>query len=89
MRLLFEEVWTHNGKGALPFVIGANKIDLRNEFPDSITEVEGSTAVEKISQVTMKEFGFSVPFIEVSAKTGDGVTTLFKELLSFKFMIKE
>ena len=73
-----EEGWVNNRKNAIPFVIGGNKIDLRNE--SSITEEEGRTAVERISKVTKKELGFPVPYIEVSAKTGEGVTALFMEL---------
>ena len=55
--------------GIIPVVLIANKIDLRETVPNSVTTAEGSKFARKITLELLKN-SFDVPFVELSAKTG-------------------
>lgn len=67
--LWIKEIWDHNGKGILPLVLLGNKIDLRSQFFGSISLEEANEYCTKLSG-QMVPYGFDIPYIEISAKTG-------------------
>jgi len=70
------ELWNNSGRGVTPFVLVGNKIDLRNEIPKTIRFEYGSKYAAKLTKVTVS-YGFEVPFLETSAKTGENVDQAF------------
>ena len=63
----------------VPIVLIANKKDLRDSVPNSISKEEGEKMAKKIAE---KYFNnkIKVPYIETSAKTGENVDEVFKEV---------
>ena len=74
-----EELWRSNGRGCVPVVLVGNKIDLRTEGSDSISTPYGESYSQDVSKVT-SQYGFSVPYVETSAKTGELVNDAFQTL---------
>lgn len=74
-----EELWRSNGRGAVPVVLVGNKTDLRMEGPDFISQEYGEKYSQDVSTVT-QQYGFTVPYIETSAKTGELVDEAFRIL---------
>jgi len=74
-----EELWRSNGRGCVPVVLAGNKIDLRTEGADYITREYGEQYSRDVSKVT-NQYGFSIPYIETSAKTGELVEDAFQTL---------
>jgi small GTP-binding protein len=70
------ELWTSNGRGRVPIVVVANKIDLREIINDTISPKRGWAFTENLSSLT-EPGGFMCHFIETSAKTGVNVTKAF------------
>ena len=81
------EYWKHNGKGKIPFVLLGNKVDLRDQFPNSITDEQALEYCERMSEQTA-ETGFDVKYMATSAKTGLNVDDAFATLgeVYFKFV---
>lgn len=73
------ELWTHNGRGRVPIVVVANKIDMREEVENTVTPEQGSAFTKKLSDVTQQE-GFTCNYIETSAKTGINIGEAFSLL---------
>lgn len=82
-----QEYWKNNGKGVIPVVILANKVDLRDQFPNSVAKEEGQEFCEKLSEQTAPH-GFETSYLETSAKTGQNVSEAFGKLgeVYFKFV---
>lgn len=74
-----KEVWGNNGKGRIPLVILGNKTDLRNKVPTSVRAKQAEQLAEELSKICASE-GFSISYIETSAKTGENVETAFSAL---------
>lgn len=74
-----KEIWNHNGKGVIPLVILGNKVDLRDQHPDSITDEMAQRYCAKLTDQT-KENGFEVRYLQTSAKTGLNVAESFDML---------
>ena len=70
------ELYFNSGKRAVPFLLVANKVDLKRK----IKKKEGIKLAKKLSQQT-KMYGFEVPYLEVSAKKNWNIQNLFKELV--------
>jgi small GTP-binding protein len=61
----------HSGREKnVPVVLLANKIDLREEGAETVSTEEGKNVAAKLG----------IPFIETSAKSGDGVEAAFEQL---------
>jgi small GTP-binding protein len=73
------ELWTSNGRGRVPLVVVANKIDMRELVDTTISPQEGHSFTENLSNLTNPE-GFSCHFIETSAKTGVNIARTFSLL---------
>jgi len=70
----------HNGiHPVIPLVLVGNKTDLRLRQNYGISKEEGKQLAAKLSETTRK-IGFSVPYLETSALTGEGVQQTFQEL---------
>jgi len=69
-----------NVSSAIPIVIIANKIDLRDSSsnPNFIHTEEG----ERIKNKILQEFEFKVYYVETSAKSGEGVQEAFSTLIN-------
>lgn len=72
------ELWNNNGSGKIPFIIIANKIDLRGGG----NEISTKMAEEYVKKMNdeLKSTGFEITYIETSAKTGENVDAAFTSL---------
>lgn len=65
------DLWTNSGREKkVPVVLLANKVDLREEGAETVSNDEGKKIAEQLG----------LPFIETSAKTGEGVDAAFDQL---------
>ena len=71
------ELLKNNSNRVVPIVLIGNKSDLRNTAKDPIMREQSEEYANSLSQWS----GFSVPYIETSAKTGENVDEAFKTLL--------
>ncbi len=85
------ELWRYNTLGVTPLILIANKIDLRNEIPQTLTPEQGKNYAKQLSELTLPQ-GFEIPFIETSAKTGENVDRAFqllgKTIIKFREIAK-
>lgn len=75
------EFFQNNGKGAQPIVLIGNKKDLREKGVDTIARDEG----EKVAGTLASELDIPVPFVEVSAMTGENIEEAFQLITSYYF----
>ncbi|MFX1284848.1 MAG: Rab family GTPase [Promethearchaeota archaeon] len=73
------ELWTNNGRGRVPIVVVANKIDLCDTLDNTVSPLQGRTFTKNLSNLTEPD-GFMCHFIETSAKTGINVPQAFSVL---------
>ncbi len=73
------ELWTNNGRGRVPIVVVANKIDLCNRVDNTISRNQGWAFTNNLSNLTESD-GFDCHFIETSAKTGVNIPQAFSLL---------
>jgi GTPase SAR1 family protein len=73
------ELWRSNGRGCVPLILVGNKTDLRRDDESSISPEYGLEYSQTLSDVT-KQYGFTIPYIETSAKTGQLVEDAFHAL---------
>lgn len=78
------ELWEHNTKGVIPFILLGNKVDLRDQFPQSVSDEEAHQYSHKLSELT-KSHGFEIEFLHTSAKTGLNVAEAFESLAQTRF----
>lgn len=71
-----KEAVDHALAANVPIVVAVNKIDKPNANPDKIM-----TEMVELS-ITPEEWGGTVPFVKISAKTGEGVDKLLETLLA-------
>ncbi len=77
--LWVDELWKNNGKGPVPLVILGNKADLRGQSPEEVPNEQALAYAEKITKKT-KALGFTVIYMETSAKSGLNVDEAFEQL---------
>ncbi|MHA2244195.1 MAG: Rab family GTPase [Candidatus Hodarchaeales archaeon] len=70
------ELWSNNGRGRVPIVVIANKIDLRDVLDNTISPSKGLSFTENLSNLTEPN-GVMCHFIETSAKTGENIPKAF------------
>ncbi|MHA2243608.1 MAG: Rab family GTPase [Candidatus Hodarchaeales archaeon] len=73
------ELWTNNGRGRVPIIVVANKIDMRELSDDTISPEQGRVFTDRLTKLTIPE-GFGCHYIETSAKTGVNVQAAFSQL---------
>ncbi|MHA2295479.1 MAG: GTP-binding protein [Candidatus Hodarchaeales archaeon] len=83
-----DEIWKNNGKGSIPIVLLGNKVDLRDQFPNHVTDEQAMTYAERLSEKTRSE-GFEVNYLPTSAKTGLNVPDSFDALGKVYFQFVE
>lgn len=77
-----EELWTNNGSGPIPFVILANKTDLRDKASSKIlSKEETENLVQIIRNKALEKANFKYSFMETSAIDGVNVDEAFEVLL--------
>ncbi|MFW9994761.1 MAG: Rab family GTPase [Candidatus Odinarchaeota archaeon] len=74
-----EECFKNSGKGAIPLILLANKVDLREDIYGSLQPEHGRALAEEMAKITESK-GFDCPYFETSAKTGQNVDVAFKTL---------
>ncbi|MHA2335762.1 MAG: GTP-binding protein [Candidatus Hodarchaeales archaeon] len=74
-----KEIWTNNGKGTIPLVLVGNNVNLRNQYPDAISNETAEKYVKKLSKQTIPH-GFNISYIPASVKSGLNITQAFEEL---------
>lgn len=75
------ELWRNNGKGPIPLVVLANKIDLcSEEGVTCVTENKAMVFVKRLSQISEKFRGFKIHYLPTSAKTGQNIDYAFELL---------
>ena len=74
-----EEIFKHNGKNEIPVVLLGNKADLRDQFPNHVTDSQAEEYAAKLSERTQRA-GFPVRYMSTSAKTGLNVSAAFDML---------
>lgn len=81
-----KELWANNGRGKVPIVVVANKIDLRQSCEAPISSEQGRLISEKLTKLTSSQ-GFACHYIETSAKTGvkihDAYSLLGENIMDF------
>ncbi len=70
------ELWTNNGRGRVPIVVVANKIDMRELSDDTVSPEQGRVFTDRLTKLTKPE-GFNCHYIETSAKTGVNIQASF------------
>jgi small GTP-binding protein len=73
------ELWTNNGRGRVPIVVVANKIDLCNGSNSTVSRDQGWAFTHNLSNLTEPD-GFHCHFIETSAKTEMNIAEAFSLL---------
>ncbi|MCR4581382.1 MAG: translation initiation factor IF-2 [Bacilli bacterium] len=71
-----KEAIDHARAANVPIVVAVNKIDKPNANPDRVMQEMAQEGI------TPEEWGGDIPFIKLSAKTGEGVDTLIDTLLA-------
>lgn len=75
------ELWRNNGKGPVPLVVLANKIDLcSEEGVTCVAENKAMVFVKRLSQISEKFRGFKIHYLPTSAKTGQNIDYAFELL---------
>ncbi len=74
-----EEIWKNNGKGMIPVVLLGNKVDLREQFPNHITDAQAEEFADNLTRKSA-DVGFPVKYMPTSAKTGLNVSAAFDML---------
>jgi small GTP-binding protein len=85
--------WKLNGKGVRPLLIVGTKSDLRNESSNQIATEAGIKYAKELTQIVQQDHGFTIHYIETSAKENVNVDQTFqliaKEIInSLKFQTK-
>lgn len=75
------ELWRNNGKGPVPLVVLANKIDLcSEEGVTCVAENKAMVFVKRLSQISEKFRGFKIHYLPTSAKIGQNIDYAFELL---------
>ncbi|MFX0085704.1 MAG: Rab family GTPase [Candidatus Hodarchaeota archaeon] len=75
------ELWRNNGRGPVPLIVLANKIDLcTEEGITCVAEEKALAFVNRLSQISERYRGFKIYFLRTSAKTGHNIDLAFELL---------
>lgn len=77
-----QNYWNLNGHGKVPLLIVGAKSDLRDNpaFPAQVTAHYGKEYAAELTKLLKHKYGFSVHYIETSAKEGTNVDKAFRLL---------
>ena len=75
------EIKKHSKKGAVPVVLLANKIDLKDKVDYALSSSDGLLLSREISHYYWDtDYEHDIPYYETSAKTGENVEAAFHKL---------
>ncbi|MCY3412493.1 MAG: GTP-binding protein [Candidatus Heimdallarchaeota archaeon] len=77
LQLWVRELISNNNGKMIPLILTGNKIDLLDEKKREVSVEE----VLEYQQSLQKTYGFSFPYIETSAKSGQNVDNIFEQLI--------
>jgi small GTP-binding protein len=77
-----QSYWQLNGHGKVPLIIVGSKCDLRNNpaFPSQVSAQHGRNYAAELSKLLKNKYGFSVHYIETSAKDNINIEEAFRLL---------
>ena len=77
-----QSYWQLNGHGKVPLVIVGAKSDLRDNpaFPTQVSARHGKDYAKELSKLLKNKYGFSVHYIETSAKENVNIEKAFRIL---------
>lgn len=81
---LLNEVYKHNGMGYIPVMILGNKIDLRDDTLNHVTDNQAEDFVSKINQKISDDL-FKAKYISISTKEGINIRKPF-EILGSRYL---
>ncbi len=70
-----DELWRNSGRGVVPMVLLGNKADLKR----AVSKKQAMEYAKLLTQ-TVKQYGFTVEYMDTSAKTGLNVQLAFETL---------
>ena len=73
-----EELYRNSGRGTMPIAFLGNKVDLRDEVDDPVTQNEAHKFIKQFKE--QYKIDFEIPYLETSAKTGKNVDESFNIL---------
>ncbi|MHA1169346.1 MAG: Rab family GTPase [Candidatus Hodarchaeales archaeon] len=73
------ELWSNSERGNVPVVLLGNKADLKDKFPEHVTQAAIDAYVTKLNAEVAK-YKFTVPYLETSALTGKNVEEAFRKM---------
>ncbi|UCE13711.1 MAG: GTP-binding protein [Candidatus Heimdallarchaeota archaeon] len=73
-----EELYKNSGRGPMPVAVLGNKVDLRDQAEDYVTEAEALEFTDNLQ--TRIQINCEIPYLETSAKTGVNVDQSFTRL---------
>lgn len=71
------ELWKNNGRGPIPAIIVANKVDLRKRGTFTVPDQRAKMFVKRLSAMTNKYQNFKLYYVPTSAKSGDNIDLVF------------
>ncbi len=74
------EFWKNNGRGPVPLIILGNKVDLREQEPQHVSDEKASQFATALSRVAKQYRGFNIHYLPTSAKTGLNIDLAFELL---------
>jgi Ras-related protein Rab-5C len=87
-----KELWTHNGRGPIPFVLVGNKLDLQDDESNASANKILSNFANEINEKALINFGFQIQYLPTSAKTGQNIEEIFTrvgiQIISHQSFIK-
>lgn len=80
------EFWENNGKGReMPIVVIGNKLDLRKDQPDCISEEEAKNFISQLDELVP----YDVSYVETSALTGENIDLAFKTITDYYMKVSD
>ncbi len=81
------EVWQHNKRGPIPFILVANKKDLRESVIRTVRKPFVDYLIQKYDKESRGKYGFGITMLETSARTGENILKAF-QLLSIQIAVQ-
>ncbi|MHA2306687.1 MAG: Rab family GTPase [Candidatus Hodarchaeales archaeon] len=73
-----DELYKNSGRGTMPIAVLGNKVDLRAETEDPVSEEDALKFIDDLK--TKLDIPYEIPYLETSAKTGENVDESFNRL---------
>ena len=73
-----DELYKNSGRGTIPIAVLGNKVDLRDETENPVTERDALNFTKELKEEL--DMHYEIPYLETSAKTGENVDESFDRL---------